>query len=138
MTEVRAIAGDLAGVPGMEDLPYSYKAVRIEPPQLPAPEDQPVSEAEKAEVEAIAEAALASNHRTRFNKPEAFASKLKKYDWLYTACMDGYEPEADEIAFMKEYEGSQEYQESAKPRYDQMRAVFGPLPQFGGHDADAI
>ena len=130
MEKARALDRELAGAPGFAALPYTYRPERVEPPQLPAPTEPAVTEAEKAELEAIADAALASNHKTRFNKPAAFESKLKKYDWLYTSCMGGYEPEADEIEFMRDYEASREYQESAKPRYDQLRAVFGPLPQF--------
>ena len=131
MAEARALEKDLADAPGFSALPYTYRPERIEPKQLEAPAPPQVSEAEKAALEAIADAALASNHKTRFNKPAAFESKLKKYDWLYTSCMEGYEPEADEIEFMRDYEASREYQESAKPRYDQLRAAFGPLPQFG-------
>lgn len=138
LQEVRTLEGDLAEAPGFAALPYSYRPERVERLQIEGSADPVVSEAEKAEVEAITSAALASNHKLKFKKPAAFASRLKKYDWLYTSCMDGYEPEDDEIAFMKDYETSAEYLECAKPRYDQLRAAFGPLPQFGGRDGDSV
>jgi putative transposase len=133
---VRALEADLAHTPGLKALPYNYRPERIEPLQLEAPAVPPVTEEERAELGALADAALASNHKTRFNRPSAFKSKLQKYEWLYTSCMEGYAPEADEISFMAQYEASREYQEVAKPRYDQMRASFGPLPKFGDRDAD--
>ena len=136
--EARALVGVLDHEEGQNALPYSYKPTRIEQTMIEGPAEPALNAEETARLEALADEALERNRNPKANKPKMFDCKFDHYDWLFQATLsDGYEPDAEEIAFMREYEASREYQESAKPRYDQIRQSYGDsLPQVlrQGHD----
>ena len=128
----RSLDKGMTAAPGLTALPYV--PTRKEPvPQLPAPgqTEEALSAEQKAELEEIARIAIEQHENNRFIKPAYFATELDRYEWLFSSMINGYQPDAEEAAFMVSYEASNEYKVSTGARYEQMKEVFGLIHNGG-------
>lgn len=98
------------------------KALEESPRALPAPA---LTEAEYAELEAVAEASRAKlAAKPAYETPSFFGSRLERYEFLFSVVHEqGHTATADDAAFMAGFEGSREY-EAVRPRYDRLQAFF--------------
>ena len=94
-------------------------------PALEASRETVISDQERAELEAIAEATrVRASSPPAYEAPSFFSSRLERYDFLFEVAFGrGLTLLPDDAAFMAEFENSPDY-EVARPRYDQLKAFF--------------
>ena len=130
MELAREMDGGSADV--LESLPWMRPAnerrqpIQMRPRQpeaLPQPE---LSEAEAAELAAIAEQyRQAEAAQPAYTLPEFFASELDKYAYLFEiSIINGTPLKQEDAEFMTRYEASEEYRTTTGLRFEQLRGLY--------------
>lgn len=125
-----AIGGEAGNVmmslPHMQGVAERRKPLLLRPRQpeaLPQPE---LSEAEAAELAAIAEQHRQEEAaRPAYTLPEFFASELDKYAYLFEiSVINGIPLKSEDAEFMARYEASEEYRTTTGLRFEQLRGLY--------------
>lgn len=125
-----AIGGEagnaMMALPHMQSVSERRKPIAFRPRQpeaLPQPE---LSEAEAAELAAIAEQHRQEEAaRPAYTLPEFFASELDKYSYLFElSVINGTPLKQEDAEFMTRYEASEEYRTTTGIRFEQLRGLY--------------
>ena len=129
MQKARLLDKTLSVLPGQQQLEYNYVPERQEPLMLEGPlEEEALTDGDRAELEALATAALANKQDNAHERPAYFDSQMDRYDWLLLAWLtEGYQPSEDEFSFMRDYEASGEYQVVGS-RFEAIKRQYGQRP----------
>ncbi|MGE4552904.1 MAG: DNA-binding domain-containing protein [Desulfovibrionaceae bacterium] len=92
----------------------------------PAPAEPELSAAERAKLEAARRRALATAEaRPAYEPREVFASPLERYAYLFDVeVARGLTLTAEDAAWARKYERTDEYREAAAPRFEALRRVY--------------
>ena len=125
MREARRLDGDLDQLPGFRSLSFVPSGQSAAEPKLP--EAEPVfdlSVEERARLDAVYENAVRDMAaKPAVERPPYFQSEYDKYDWLFEFSQEGYQLTAEDMAFMAEYEASEEYLYHTGARYEELKKL---------------
>lgn len=120
-------ADALESLPWMRPATERRQPIQMRPRQPEAlPQAPELSEAEKAELAAIAEQyRQAEAAQPAYTLPEFFASELDKYAYLFEiSVINGTPLKQEDAEFMTRYEASEEYRTTTGRRFEQLRSLY--------------